>query len=820
MKRTSFALTATCLLLAAVFLFPSNPVSAQSPVPDIPGLTCPPVLGGAVLTPQSIQDDNGVVLAGPAAGSHSFNCWYVLENGSVGAYIGIFWSSEPGTCPASGVADNINSDTHYAYGQFDSEEDTSADAPTAAELTAEVKRMLAVIEPLAAPCGGAAPSASGVCEITGVVSDHRSKPVSGVHVQLSGPGLLLDTTTDAAGKYRFADFVTGRSFDPATDKAQVSMFMEQPNRFQFFHKTEPVEQRSVQFDVNTPSECKRDFTTPGSYQTMVPNDASGFKDLWAIYRQLEAAWDFAEQQLLVPLDYLPIRVVTGCDTTVNASCDTTPHAFYRGTHTDSDIVNPPEIVFEINESIGKANRMDDTTYHEFGHHLMAEIFDNAIPASPGRIAHGGYYANASSNDAWVEGFASFYSAMVTKVAEGNGGVPKFRFPDGSSLTLEPNMKIWGGNGKLEEIAVTGVLLDFEDGSSDYSDVNPAVSVITSVRYKELKTKSGHTILVGKIPDVPKGSLALLFIEFVNDAGKRVAVRSIFIDSSAERSGQDAVFWTIAPKDLAYSSIRFGGLKENMLDDDPIDLELTDLFVALESGKYPGPKPGKPERYAHIFDVYELYQVLKAEFGGEDRDGNGTEDVDQIFIEHGVHSDPNSNQTFDPGETVGLSNRKALDAAGRPTGTAAERMNVRPLEEQMATVDTGGVAASFVAFVDFPAPNEGDGYSYEVEADDEDRVTMVVPPEGSGGTVTLMAMADGYLPEVVAEVGEQTFWEDARAHPGESFLSFDVALEPGEVSLDDEKSATGPLIMVLAGGLAALAAGGQLVLNRRRTAGPS
>ena len=115
-------------------------------------------------------------------------------------------------------------------------------------------------------------------------------------------------------------------------------------------------------------------------------------------------------------------------------------------------------------------------YHEFSHYVMHTLYGGKWPApvnpSVPEVNHGGY-ANPSTSDSFVEGFAIFMSIMLYKdfgdtiphapvrqmdtLVEGRAGVLK---------ELETDYKAWDREGKAEELAVAGVLWDLYDGQED------------------------------------------------------------------------------------------------------------------------------------------------------------------------------------------------------------------------------------------------------------------------------------------------------------------------------------------------------------------
>jgi hypothetical protein len=784
------------------------------------------------------QEGLGVVNEGSGLSPWTFICTYTKDGYDAGqAYVNWF-EEETGraTCP---LEENEETDiggtivspdkAAYAYYRFNKEPpgDVSRGSLkglaqallSAASARAHdcalppVESATPTLSASASPSPSATPS--GTCTVTGVVIDHQNVPAAGVKVQLSGAGLLTEGVTDESGAFTFSNIGAGTSFDPAVDLATLSFFLEQPTRFAFVHKTEPAERRLAPFSVKSGEDCRKDLTSPGAYAVSIPPSDSEWADNWTMFRQLERAWTYAEFGLGATLDYgLPLDVVTSCDSASRSICNGTIKAFYEGTSTASgSSVAEPAIVVETAETTGKAARADDTIYHEFGHALLTDTYNNAYPSTPDRKAHKGYDVNTSSNDAWLEGFASFYASLVSKEYE---DLPaQFRMTGGSSIGLENNIRPWGSPVN-EEFAVASLLTDLEDGQADHLDANPPIVPATDIKYREIRTAAGFRVLVGKIAQLRKGQMALLFAEYFDGGGKRVRATPIWIDGSQEdlRSGRGVTFWSVIPKDLDYKTIKVTGIKENDLDDDPIDLTAAEIWDSIANGGTGDAKPGKPtEGWGFIFDVHELYQVLKFDFGDDDRDGDGVEDIDQLFIAHGLHEDPNGDHVYSPGEKIGLTSHPPLGADGKPSGPSTIRYDVAPLPEQLATIDAGSAGSpSMVAFVEYPEPNAALGYSYVASPDVDGNYAVLVPPQESRGRVTLLALADGYEPEVVAEIEAEDYWTEAAEHPEESFLSYRVAMRAGEISLEDKPSYP---IWLIAGGALLIAVGAMLYIRTRR-----
>lgn len=132
------------------------------------------------------------------------------------------------------------------------------------------------------------------------------------------------------------------------------------------------------------------------------------------------------------------------------------------------------------DSVPGAN--PSTIWHEFGHHLVTELYGARMPRpplpvttpphTPHDVNHDGFL-NDFSSDSLDEGFASFWAASTSRVFE--PGVPQiseglFRWntptpQNGGSTTLEFNEKVATGT-RGEEMAIAGIFWDLVDTNAD------------------------------------------------------------------------------------------------------------------------------------------------------------------------------------------------------------------------------------------------------------------------------------------------------------------------------------------------------------------
>jgi hypothetical protein len=817
MKRTLVVislllLTGSSLVLVAVAPVPAQTASAFS-------FPCPESLAGVPFNPQASSRPNTPDI--DATGRRSYVCAYARKDaaGAVTSAVKVIglWFEPPtsATCPLlqsfdDGTNAGSASPTRVAavayYG------DSSGAVPTA-PLRGLASELLTAVELVATLCPGASPAPSAaVCRITGAVTATDGMPVSHVRIQLNGPGLQLETATDGSGRYVFDRWLPSRTqFDPKTDHVTVSLFLKEAgtfHRFEFMYKSDPVELTTAPFPV-TGTTCTQDLGSVTNAATAVPSDANNWPHLWAMYRQIATAYRYAGSQVGQLLNGRILTIHTWCDS-VASSCRKGGPLFEEG----ADDLYVPD---SASETQGDAPY--DAIWHEFGHYLMRTVYGPDFTSTVGQSNHGGYYTNAAtSNDSWQEGFATFFSSMVGRWAENLR--PQYR--QGASdapFPLEADIKAWDANGDQEEFAVAALLVDFVDGAADYQAPDVPPVPIDNIRYK-----IQNNVVVGIAPLEVGSAGALVWAEFRDTAGSLVALKPAWVNTSPGSMVDGGYpFFIPVPAGVSFASIKLGGVKDAGRDDDPITVPESDVWHSLFSAD-PSADPKLPRKvirpsgFHHIWDVSELYTILKRDYGGKDANSNGIDEVDDVFLAHGFFADINGNRLHDPGETIGLTSHPLVGSDGTPSGASVTRYEPPLLPEEEARLDAHGVQSGVIEFVDYP---KDPARSYASAVDPRDgSFGVLVPPAETDATVTLVAVAPGYVPKVIGEVRAGSFWKEAAANPGKSFLSFDVRLDPGSVRIGRSSSRARGALMSIAGAVVFALAGLWLILSARRRRVPT
>jgi hypothetical protein len=674
------------------------------------------------------------------------------------------------------------------------------------------------------------------CIIEGVVRDAGARPgalpesvghpLKGTRVELvtSTNWEMKAVATDDDGRYSILveeDDIRAAwfAFDPAVDTLHVRLRLEE------FAHDPPLFVIEVQESVTSllsdpftlDAECddglaERDFLLgdiPADYVAEWPL-APGWKHIGEIYDRIHRGFELAEL-LKQRLDYnLPLTICTFCTGVYTDEADS---AFWcgansSGVHCERD--DPFMAYGNATSLLSDWGWPDNRDYHEFGHHFMADSFTDTMPRLTANENHGGYYVNPTSADSWTEGFAEFFSMMVSKHIDHEPAPHLYRMAS-APQNLELDYRAWQGYGLDEELAVAGLLLDLEDGPDDYGSgrEDPNVRVAWHDVFDD---PALGRLLVGEVVNnspypapgepIDYSEQTMVAAQFKYAEGQEVFVGwASTIPWDLPAAGGRGFFSIVLPADLVWDTVAvvaFEGRPGDVLtDDDPVDLSLQDIWdtIVLYTSL-------QPESNGHLFDMADLYEAIRGRFGGRDADGNGMDDIDQVFIAHGFFGDRDGNRSF-RGETPGWTDH--LGRWGFPD--YIPRRDVEPIPGAMVEVDTGGVDARVHVQIALPEPNQFHGYSYVAVPDDDGRVHVSMPPPEYGGTASLTALADGYLPAVVGVIETETFWEEAEEAAWEPFLSFDVDMERGELGPSGEDDGGGFDIgwLLLAGG------GGVLVL---------
>lgn len=645
-----------------------------------------------------------------------------------------------------------------------------------------------------------------VCNVQGTVIDVFGDPVPGIHIQLTAGGETFDTATLDDGSYSFAEIGDNPGsgvFNSTSDQVQVSLLTQewahQPSRYEVYYRQVIPTLSTPPFMIPSDGNCNRDFdmrAIPDDYiATAAP--VGDWPDVTQIYQGIHHAWALADM-LNIDLSYgLPLRVLAWCDDP-SLRCGGKAGAFFIGSASDNtQVVDRPYIAFAPSESdITSGNRPDNREYHEFGHFVQAAALGGIPDAGSDSVNHAGY-ANGSSADSWTEGFAEFWSLMVSKYIDGTPS-PGLYHTSFGALPLSTIYHAWD----WEELAVASALFHLDGLNSVPAPVVArAKRTYQPLGYTEVTDPTVGRLIVGRITNTTNGeSLGTVAGAVFYDANNREidASYNTTIPANLEPGGT-GLFVIPVPKTVTtYKQVAIVAFEGRpapppVPQGAPLNITLAQIWAAISSYQ-----STKLLGSGHVYDVQDLYSALKAAFGGQGQTVGGLDAIDQVFIDAGFFDNSAGTNVYAEGATIGASSHVAFGdqtACQVPhlgcSKSILPRADLTGGPAQTATVSIVGpdgtavANAQVLAQVSYPAPHEDQSYGYVLTPDADGSVMLAVPPPESGATITLIAVADGHTPAVIGTLDAATYWKQATVS-STSFLSFHGTLQKGDLTIPTGK----------------------------------
>ncbi|MCX4245152.1 carboxypeptidase-like regulatory domain-containing protein [Paraliomyxa miuraensis] len=568
-----------------------------------------------------------------------------------------------------------------------------------------IRAAMALLALLAwSPLATAAP-----CDVIGTVVGPDGQPLAELPVRLDGGKATSarktprTTTTDADGRFRFAGVSA-----PVEVVATLGEGNEPP--------------RFVIVDGGTAVEARANVDPSGSCQVALTLDAHPrAADLLALHQGLHRG--FAMMAALGIPQGPTLRVEAD-----DAIAD--PHATYwTGTMSfNPKDVQPPRMVLgTAATNRDDSGAPDNREYHELGHHALATAF-GALPRARDHVDGGGYHRNASSAGALSEGFAIFFAALVAREIEQRPSAGLYRV-EGAWLDLELDYGPWDLRG-TESIAVAGLLWDMIDGDRD---ARPSPALVEGVDL--VRDEGQPPLLVARVRNPAAEPLhdVRVQVELPGWSGTALVAPAVLAPNA------DGWLAVPLPGELADREDLRTALQLRAVDvpavpdDDTVEVEPRELWTAMVELR-----GERPEGNGRLFDVADLHQALHGRFGDQ---------VDALFVAHGLHADPDGDHEHDADEAPGLTSHPGRtvrvdgDTQAWPAFDPRHRLALPAALRMSVTVEPA--QASLAVMV------SGSGFGGYLAAPDEDgRIRLLPPPSGDGATVSVVAMAPDRRPAVV------------------------------------------------------------------------
>ncbi|MFW6220614.1 MAG: hypothetical protein ACOC3X_02970 [Nanoarchaeota archaeon] len=294
----------------------------------------------------------------------------------------------------------------------------------------------------------------------GYIVDIEKNPLPYLELYFTYDGNKYETTTDFNGNYEF-DLGNIKIKDEDEEGRlgfKLSYVRDGTNYFKLFNYNEQEQTFKASIiekiiklkkDENKEINLIFDGNIDDSIATNLGTDIN-VRDHANTYFHMHEAVEFALEGLNVKLDHeLPIQVLIGQD--------------------DRETLYSPDRAYikiaKSDKSYGSSNRPRNREYHEFGHHLMYDIYGGWVDdwSMDNTLNHGGFL-NPSTADSFLEGFAEFIALAIAKF-HGYENPDKYA----GFGSLEKNYKPWDENGNYEEFAVASLLWDMYDSNNEQGD---------------------------------------------------------------------------------------------------------------------------------------------------------------------------------------------------------------------------------------------------------------------------------------------------------------------------------------------------------------
>ncbi len=302
--------------------------------------------------------------------------------------------------------------------------------------------------------------------ITGLVGDGHNFPVPNMEVLLQQDDQNFTTYTDEDGKYSFTVFI-----DDAKD-VQLTYILRGENSFEIIDEATPADYFGsvvrIRLKEMLPNDLPKDFdfTMEDIIEAHNGHNDTVLPDLARTHILISMLTEFADEELDVDLGGASTYIV-------QAFSSHTAHS--GGMHTT--LLSQDDSVWNAYE------RPDNSDWHEGSHAIMYASNIGGKESFP--MPHHGNeeynhlgYANPSTTDSWVEGFAVFLSSVIANELDFNVPADKpWLYRVGySSIHLEDNVKVWSDLGTIEDLAAATLLWDVYDSADFYGKDDDKVSL--------------------------------------------------------------------------------------------------------------------------------------------------------------------------------------------------------------------------------------------------------------------------------------------------------------------------------------------------------
>ena len=632
------------------------------------------------------------------------------------------------------------------------------------------------------------------CTIQGRVTDDWGPPVAGVVVRALTPnGNIIETVTDKRGRYTLAGAMP--QLDPdaepgaGPDVVEVSVVLSHgagaDSSFAVMNSDAIIALTAsvTRPDTSNPNGCEQNFDAWNLEGAMAvtPIGTDLWPDATSIYQYTLNAEELAIS-LGAEIDgatTLQLQVwcedpALGCDGSRTGSFFVAENGLEPG--------SPPIIAMTPARSSANSEGVpDNREYHEYGHYFLWLQTGETYELPAGDTNHGGYYENTSTRDSFVEGFAEFYSMMVSRQIDEDNRSEMYSI--GADYDLEADRLPWEAKGWWEEFTVAGLLLDLVDADEDYTHRANGPSGV-SVSEVSIITEPSGTIVLGTVintsPILVRNTDVT--VRYMNSAGEVVGTQVTRVIPEVIAPTREGTFFAAPPAGLEVVSATatLGGIART--DDDDVTLDLR-LLVSIITG-YERPDAGAGAGgNTGVSNIAELHDALVNDLltaGGSDATSS---QIDEIFINHGFFADLDGDRMYDPDVdgAIGESAHPVFQIGDTSYPALIPRRDPDGYDGSFITINTGDASLDAVIQISVPADGGSGSYAYITSLDGSGRVELAVPASDQDANVTIITAGKDFKPVIAFRVDADDFHEKVENGTISELQITPVELESGASS---------------------------------------
>jgi hypothetical protein len=652
------------------------------------------------------------------------------------------------------------------------------------------------------------------CTIHGRVTDDWGAAMIGVRVfATTSEGTMIESFTDNRGRY----IIPGTTTDIVSVSIALAHQSGSGETFTVMNGDDVIS-LSLAFDP-AESSCEVNFDSWNVQDEMIvsPIEPENWPDAASIYQYTRNAQALALNLGTDLGDSQPLQIQAWCDDPA-FGCDAAEGGAYFIAENELEEGSPPIIAMLPGRSSDQsAGVPDNREYHEYGHYFLSLKTGDNFELPPGDTNHGGYYQNSSTRDSFVEGFAEFYSMMVSRHVDGDANAEIYTI--GADYDLETDRQPWEAEGWWEEFSIAGLLLDLVDDDSDYAET---ASGLTGVNILEVTTDAdaSGTIISGNIvntsPLVVRN--ADVTIRYLNDAGEVVGTQVTRVLPEVIAPTREGTFYAAPPTGLevAQATATLGGIAKS--DDDDLSiglLRLMDMITSYERSDSDGARG--------VSSVAELHDMLTANESAANQNSAFLEisitDVDEIFVSHGFFADLDGDKKYNPeiDGAVGESSHPVAQFGSNSYAARVPRQDPDPYAGSFVKIDTGDSKVDAIIQISMPADGGSGSYAYVAPKDGSGQVELAVPPADQNAEVTIITAGKGYKPVVAFRVAADNFHEKVENGTISELQIAPVELEAGASLSSVQEKGTALQFSIMLGGIAVvMLVVASLIFIRRQT----